>query len=507
MTSEFRRTTRLIFPAAAVSLDTGTHQSMRLVQKVTIAMVLGMCTVAAVHGFLRVRRDAQFFQTDMRRDHQLPGRLLGAAVADTWRTQGRPRAIGLIQAADRTDGRVRISWLDGPARGPDGWRDGRFYSYVPVAVGGVPVGTLEFSESFDEEAAYIRSSAIRTFTTTLLMALVAVVLSAILGVVFVGRPMLRLTEKARRVGTGDLTGPLVLKQHDEIGELGREMNAMCERLAAANLRVLNETDARLRALEQLRHADRLATVGKLASGVAHELGTPLNVVSARAKMIVAQEVEGEGLRESARIIGEQAERITRIVRQLLEFARGRSAGSGAVPLGMRAPTDLRTLAERTVALLGPFADKRDISLSLGATSDNANATVEIDARAIEQAVTNLVVNAIQAMRKPGRVTVTIMTQNATPPADLGGGADTFVRLSVTDEGTGMAADVLPHVFEPFFTTKEIGEGTGLGLSVSYGIVREHNGWIAVETVADQGSTFSIYLPSFGASPTAPPRDG
>jgi signal transduction histidine kinase len=120
--------------------------------------------------------------------------------------------------------------------------------------------------------------------------------------------------------------------------------------------------------------------------------------------------------------------------------------------------------------------------------------VDMDVGGIELALTNLIVNAIHAMPRPGRVTVAIEPTRATPPADLGGGESDYARLSVTDQGTGIAPDILPHIFEPFFTTKAIGEGTGLGLSVSYGIVREHGGWIAVETTPGRGSTFSIYMP-------------
>lgn len=475
---------------------------MKLVQKLTLTMVVGMCVVGAVHGFLRVRRDAEFFQTDMRRDHQLPGRLLGAVVAGTWRTEGRERALKVIHDADQADNRVRITWIDGPPTGAAGLREGRFYTYVPVtlsgavSLNGASLGTLELSESFDEEAAYIRSNALRTMTTTLILAMVAAVLVAVLGTVFVGGPMRRLTEKARRVGAGDLTGPLRLPQHDEIGELAREMNAMCDRLAETNRRLSDETTARLRALEQLRHADRLATVGKLASGVAHELGTPLNVVSARAKMIASREVEGDALTESARIIGEQADRITRIVRQLLDFARGRAGSAGgSLALTSRHPGDLRALAQRAITLLGSLAEKRQVVLSLEPAAVEAPAAmVQLDDGGLDQAVTNLVVNAIHAMSQPGRVTLSVEMRRVTPPADLGGGPDDYLRLAVRDQGSGIAPDVLPHIFEPFFTTKDVGEGTGLGLSVSYGIVRDHGGWITVDSAPGRGSTFNIYLP-------------
>src|SRR5206468_11104743 len=126
---------------------------------------------------------------------------------------------------------------------------------------------------------------------------IAGMLALVLGVLFIGRPISRLAAKARRVGTGDLSGPLQLSQRDELGELAKEINLMCERLA-------DERSAREQATDQLRHADRLTTVGKLASGLAHELGTPLNVVAGRAKLIATGEVEGAEVIDSARIVAE-----------------------------------------------------------------------------------------------------------------------------------------------------------------------------------------------------------
>src|SRR5512142_3555308 len=133
-------------------------------------------------------------------------------------------------------------------------------------------------------------------------ALAAFIAVAVAGFHFVGRPMRALVAKARRIGAGDLSQPLELAQRDELGELAREMNQMCERLAEAQVRLQEETQRRLDTSEQLRHADRLTTVGKLASGVAHELGTPLNVVSARAKMIASGETTPAETTEYAQII-------------------------------------------------------------------------------------------------------------------------------------------------------------------------------------------------------------
>jgi two-component system NtrC family sensor kinase len=187
---------------------------------------------------------------------------------------------------------------------------------------------------------------------------------------------------------GDLSGPLDMRQHDEIGVLAHEMNEMCDRLRAAQEKLADETERRLAAGEQLRHADRLTTVGKLASGVAHELGTPLNVVSGRAKMIVRGQAPGPPWLESAQTIVEQSERMTQIIKQLLGFARRRQPQQKA-----REPArDRRTHAGPASTYGGKGGDHICIAGQAYRTR-----SCEVDASMIEQALTNLVVNAIQAM--------------------------------------------------------------------------------------------------------------
>jgi signal transduction histidine kinase len=118
----------------------------------------------------------------------------------------------------------------------------------------------------------------------------------------------------------------------------------------------------------------------------------------------------------------------------------------------------------------------------------------VDAEQIRQALTNLVLNGVQAIGEGGRVQVGLRVERARPPADHGGPETEYACLYVKDDGVGMSKDVLAHIFEPFFTTKRVGEGTGLGLSVTYGIVREHGGWIDVASEPGAGSRFCIYLP-------------
>jgi signal transduction histidine kinase len=244
-----------------------------------------------------------------------------------------------------------------------------------------------------------------------------------------------------------------------------------------------ETAARLSAQGSLRHADRLTTVGKLASGIAHELGTPLNVVDARARMIASRDVEGDEALQSAKIISSQVAQMTRIIRQLLDFARRGPPKRQTEPL--------RPLVRRTFELLGPLAHKRGVKLE--ERLEEAQLAC-VDPGGFAQVLTNLVMNAVQAMQTAGSVEVTATSERRTPPPELGGEPRDFVRVDVTDNGPGIAPEAVDRIFEPFFTTKDVGEGTGLGLSVSYGIVRDHGGWIGVESQPGRGARFSVYLP-------------
>ena len=151
------------------------------------------------------------------------------------------------------------------------------------------------------------------------MLLISGLLAVFLGVRLVGRPLEQLIAKARRIGDGDLEGPVHLSSRDELAELAEDLNTMCAKLTESQKRLRQETAARITALEQLRHADRLKTVGRLASGIAHELGTPLNVVAGRAGLIGSGKLDEEQIVQSAAAIKLEADKMTMIIRQLLDL--------------------------------------------------------------------------------------------------------------------------------------------------------------------------------------------
>jgi signal transduction histidine kinase len=200
-------------------------------------------------------------------------------------------------------------------------------------------------------------------------------------------------------------------------------------------------------------------------------------------MVESGEVRGDEARDNARMVVEQIDRMTRIIRQLLDFARRRGP--------QKSSTDLRQLLEQTVGMTQALAAKRKVSLRLAVGEEPAGAAV--DPAQLQQVLTNLIMNGIQAMPGGGALTVGLVRTRAHAPAEQDGAEASWYRVWVADEGVGIAPENVAHVFEPFFTTKGVGEGTGLGLSVAYGIVQEHGGWMDVQSELGRGSCFSVYL--------------
>ncbi len=483
---------------------------MRLTRKLTLALACAILVVLGVDGFIRVEHKAGLFEVGLRRDAQLLGRTVAGAAARIWRTAGEAQARDLVENANEreSEASVRWVWLDAPAgspRGPDVPRDSigpleagtarsirwrapdataeSLYTYYSMAIP-LTGRAIEIRESLEPERAYVRQTILSGVVTTGVLVALCAAVAIVIGAAFVGGPVRRLVDQARRVGRGDLSTRLTVRQRDEIGELAAEMNTMVDRLSETRGRLEAETAARLVALEQLRHADRLTTVGKLAAGLAHEIGTPLNVITGHAQLIADEYPHDSAAHENAAIIAQQAERVATIIRQLLDFARQRSPQ----------PTrhDLVALVRETTALLSSLAHKRGVGFDI--ETPRGPAWARVDPAQMQQALTNLVVNGIHAMPGGGRLVLKVGRRVVEPPPDLGGDSGEYHCLEVIDQGVGVDPDDLSRLFEPFFTTKDVGEGTGLGLSVSYGIVREHGGWIGVESAPGTGSRFSIFLP-------------
>jgi two-component system NtrC family sensor kinase len=295
------------------------------------------------------------------------------------------------------------------------------------------------------------------------------------------KPLRRLLTMAKAVRAGDLSMRLAIDREDEMGRLACEMDAMCDQLQAAK----RASEAHIASLEQLRHSDRVATLGLLASSVAHELGNPLNVIELRAQLISSGDTATlHQAQQNALVIVEQTRRMTRIINEILSFVRTQPANITRL--------NLVEVLRKAIALSEHTSKKHRTHVRL----DTSQAAIEIDGDAdkLLQVIVNLVVNGVQAM--PGGGTLRVSTgEELRPPVGDPDGAHR--RYVCVDEGLGIPADVVARIFEPFFSTKGAVGGTGLGLSVAQGIAQEHEGWISVKSQIGRGSSFKVHLPANG----------
>jgi signal transduction histidine kinase len=295
------------------------------------------------------------------------------------------------------------------------------------------------------------------------------------------RPLRRLVAMARAVGARDFSKRLRFARNDDLGSLAHEMDAMCDQLERAE----QASDAHIAALEQLRHSDRVATLGRLASSVAHELGNPLNVIELRAQLICDGDVATLArAQQSAVVILEQTRRMTRIIDEILSFARVQPVKLERI--------DLNSVLRKAIALCEHTAKKHRANIEL--VTPPGPLDVRGNADTLLQVLVNLVINAAQSMPSGGDVRVSTGAVRRAPIDDSEGTARDYTYIDVMDHGDGMAEDVLAKVFEPFFSTKSAEGGTGLGLSVAQGIARDHDGWIDAASVVGHGSSFKVYLP-------------
>jgi signal transduction histidine kinase len=480
---------------------------MKVATKFALAFIASALLSVLVYSSVAASREVERLETTVAEDLASLGRTLSVSIRDVWEREGDQRAQDLVGIHDRVEAiDARWTWLDvdgnnsfAPRGGlavvpallrgeqgtwigmrPDGAR--LVYAYVPLLVPGRRPAALELSRPLVRESDVFRSEIREQLLTSTLVATFATALAVILSSWIVSRPLARVIAQARRIGAGDLSQRLSVSGADEVSELIRELNAMCDRLDAARKRADDELEKRIQAVEQLRHADRLRTVGTLASGIAHELGTPLNVIAMRAKMIATGEAAGTDAPENAKVIVGQAERVTKIVRQLLDFARRRAP--------QRAETDVRDLAERTANLLAPLAKKTNVGIEV---EKGAAVLAKVDAAQIEQALTNLVMNGVQAMPEGGTLSIQVRTEEAASP-ERPDAPKSCAVIVVKDNGIGISEENLARISEPFFTTKGVGVGTGLGLSVTHGFLQDHGGWMTAESSLGKGTTFTVYLP-------------
>jgi two-component system, NtrC family, sensor kinase len=280
-----------------------------------------------------------------------------------------------------------------------------------------------------------------------------------------GRTMARI-EQGERGARADVDGPR------ELSQLAAALNTMLDAVEHAEQEIQERRTTQLDLEERLRHSEKLAAIGRLAAGIAHELGAPLSVVDGRARRVLRQENVEEGARRNLEDIRGEVQRMSHIVRQLLDFGRASSRERREVASGQIVQTSTEQVRELTEAK----------SVTIETEGEQPGPALEVDPIRIEQVMVNLLRNGLQA-DGVDRLRLSWCAR------------DGGVEFRIEDNGVGIDPDDLPRLFEPFFTTKSVGEGTGLGLAVAHGIINEHRGWIVAEGSQLGGACFRFWLPT------------
>jgi len=474
---------------------------MRLTIRITAAVTLGIILIFSLYSYLSIQRERDQLKKNLSREARNLGESLLFVVTDLWETRGEEVAIGFLRRRNLLSSNLQARWVwldaeDGTPFRPlvprselTSLTDGRALSllvssedghdflltYLPTTKLNGRLGGIEVRESMDELHGYVQESLRRSALVVAAAVASALLLMTLLGSLWINRPVRRLREQAERIGTGDFSTSLDVGGRDELGKLAGSIEQMRGQLAAAKVADEEANREQIETLEKLRHTERLATLGQLSAGMAHELGTPLNVISGRAKLIASEELSQAEATHSARIIGEQAERMTHIMRQLLDYAR-----RGDI---RKQPVIVADLLANVVEMLHPIISKQRVEVELNLPTEPFQ--VRADLSQLQQVLLNLAMNGIQAMGRGGKLRLELQPH----PEDKN-----QIRISITDEGSGIAAENLQHIFDPFFTTKEVGQGTGLGLSIAQGIVSEHGGKIEIDSSPGKGSCFRLTLP-------------
>ncbi|MCU0990232.1 MAG: ATP-binding protein [Xanthomonadales bacterium] len=367
------------------------------------------------------------------------------------------------------------------------------------------LGVLDIVYPLERIDRSIRHNTITIVGLSLGFVVLAAILVGLLVQRTVYRPLRDLQDGAARLAGGDLDQPIPVRSHDELGQLAESFNAMMHALRGSRVeleqwgRTLEQkveaaTRDLHRAQAEAARGEKLASVGLLAAGIAHELNNPLTGVLTFSSLVRKQLPEGSPEAEDLDLVIQETRRCAAIIRRLLDFAREKTPE--------RNYADLNAVVRKTVLLIEQSAQAAGIDIALDL--DERLPLAWIDENLVEQVIMNMLVNAQHAIGSDGRITVRTRLRDAAGSAADGGvtGAaagpgQTMAEIAISDTGCGIPRENLQKIFDPFFTTKGVGKGTGLGLSVSHGTIEAHGGTIEVDSTVGVGSEFRILLPLSG----------
>ncbi|HTR66193.1 MAG TPA: ATP-binding protein [Terriglobales bacterium] len=367
------------------------------------------------------------------------------------------------------------------------------------------LGVLDTNLSLSQADLSLAESSRHMLVYTLLAVIMVSLLSAVVVWRIVGRPVRALHDGTERLTRGELGYQLAVIPNDELGELARSFNRMSSQLEAANEEILawartledrveQKTVELKRAHDHVLHAEKMASVGKMAAVLAHEINNPLSGILTYAKLLSKwldrddlTPARREEIRQCLDLIVSESRRCGDLVKNLLTFSR-------AVPMNLQS-VDLNEVIDRSLRLVGHQMEMAGIEVH--APLEHPPVVAVCDAAQIEQAMVALMLNAKDAMQHGGNLWL------ATRLDEVAG----EVSIQIRDDGCGIAPEILPHIFEPFLTTKESEHGVGLGLAITRGILERHRGRIDVDSELGRGTTFTVTLPCESGKSLAAPAAG
>ncbi len=358
------------------------------------------------------------------------------------------------------------------------------------------LGVLDTNLSLGQADAQLAISSRRMLVYTAGAMLLVAVLSWTFVWRVVGKPIKALKNGTEHLSQGELGYQIEVRSDDEVGNLAHSFNGMSLQLRSANEEIVTWTktleDRVDQKTKELRNAhdhilqqEKMASLGKMAAVVAHEVNNPLSGILTYAKLLrkwvgsgQAEHEKREDALQCLDLIATESRRCGDLIKNLLKFSR-------TSPMNVRS-TDLHEVVDRCLLLVKHQLELGGVDLQLNLAEGLPR--VPCDPEQIEQVLIALVMNAIDAMPRGGNLWLESRLNHD----------GTEIEIRVRDDGAGIAPDVLPNIFEPFMTTKESGHGVGLGLAISRGIVERHNGRIEVESMLGRGTTFTVILPSHAA---------
>jgi signal transduction histidine kinase len=512
---------------------------MRLATRLSLLLVAAVALVMAVFGYFRAQQERERLMAETQEQVVVLANAVKLAVEHALRDRQAqdirdlldamvrgPDPLDRIQIYDRRLKNISSAATEQAASAPvpqaeleQVLRTGRgvvfhvdkprpmVYALFPLESKrqGGTIGVLEIAHVADRVQRRIWDATQEQIVRTSLLALTISLVIWVTVRVSIRRPVQRFVRAALAVGRGDLSQRISIHRRDEIGQLASAFNRMAENLQAAHGEIMAGTQARLDLEKQVLQSQKLATVGRLASEVAHEIGTPLNIISGRAEMLQKGLLSLQGLVPEVGTILRQIERISGIIRQLLEYTRPRSPAIR--------PVAARAIFTRTAELLEPMARQRQVGVQVQVPEGLPLLFADPDQ--LQQVLLNLVTNALDATPQGGQLKLAAgeegqgpaaVAADARPSVSRGQPKEPYLSLVVSDTGCGMPRPRLEQIFEPFFSTKGRAGGTGLGMPIVEDIVRAHGGAIEVRSAEGAGTTVILRWPRQPDGTEQEPRD-